>query len=945
MKLKLQGMRSRLVLSVWAVGQMALLGSVPFAASADDDKDKTTATQLDTVTVTGSGIPRTSTETSSPVQIITRAEIDRSGLTTTSDVVRAVSADNSGSIPTAFGAGFAAGSSGVALRGLTVNSTLVLIDGRRAANYALADDGERGFVDLNTIPLNAVDRIEVLKDGASSLYGADAIAGVVNIILKKEYHERQIEAEVGTSERGGGTTNRLTGLFGTGSLPVDRYNAYMSVEYQKDDRIKASSRDFPFNTTDLSSIGGSNFIGGQPGFNSGSIYGTVTPGTLSTPGNLTSGVPNANAVAQPLNPCGKGTSQVVDPTQGTYCAQNFVNYLDDQGAEERYGLSGRVTVKVNEVTEAYLNASVFVNKVHVDGGPAQIQASTPNNTNAIALPPTLPDGSLNPNDPFAASGQYALINYTFGDIPAGSQYNNQNYRFVAGLRGSLQEWDYDSAIVINHTSLQTTIDGLINYNQLITDVTNGTYNFLYSQLGPNSPSTLSALSTPLTKTSTTDLDSIDFRATRSLWELPGGPLGVAVGTEYRYEATDDPDLNPGLEYQGLGVAHTIGQHDVAAVYGELDAPVLKSVELDASARYDHYTDFADHGITPKIGLKYTPIEQVALRGTYSEGFRAPSFAENGSSASEGFISFTPPSSFQDAHGGNGYSQTYNLALLTSANPKIGPEKAKNYTLGIVLQPIKPVSLSFDYYNIKKTGVITQSDPGAALNAYFAGQSIPAGYTITLDNPDPANPNAPARPIIVSSPYVNANSLTTQGYDVDLQVNFKPTAATKAISELNLTEISSFRINQPDGTSQQYVGTEAPYILSSGAGTPRYRASWANTLIYGKATITGTVYFVSGFYQTGVDATGDNSQVTGCLYVGSDGNPFPNNCRVRSFTDFDLTGSYKLYKSVELFGVIENLFDDRPPLNPANYAGTNYNPTYAQAGIVGRFYRGGVRIHF
>ena len=258
------------------------------------------AKQLQTITVTGSALPRVDVETPSPVTVITAAQIERSGLKTVSDVVRAISADNSGSIPTSFTAGFAAGSSGVALRGLTVNSTLVLIDGRRSASYALADDGQRTFVDLNTIPVNAVERIDVLKDGASSLYGADAIAGVVNIILKPSYRGGEATAEIGTSQHGGGTTKRFTGLLGGGDLDKDGHNAYLSVEYQKDDPIKLKDRDFPYNTTDLSSIGGNNLIQGQPSLNLGSTYGTVTPAMLTRPGDLTSGVPLPGAVAQPL---------------------------------------------------------------------------------------------------------------------------------------------------------------------------------------------------------------------------------------------------------------------------------------------------------------------------------------------------------------------------------------------------------------------------------------------------------------------------------------------------------------------------------------------------------------------------------------------------------------------------------------------------------------------
>src|SRR5215469_13327341 len=186
--------RNKLALSLAGL-LLAPIAGTAFAQTtpaASQDQSQTAPSdsntkQLQTITVTGSALPRVDTETPSPVTVISAQQIARSGFTTVSDVVRSISADNSGSIPNAFTAGFAAGSSGVALRGLTVNSTLVLIDGQRAANYAVSDDGQRSFVDLNTIPIAAVERIEVLKDGASSLYGADAIAGVVNIILRPNF--------------------------------------------------------------------------------------------------------------------------------------------------------------------------------------------------------------------------------------------------------------------------------------------------------------------------------------------------------------------------------------------------------------------------------------------------------------------------------------------------------------------------------------------------------------------------------------------------------------------------------------------------------------------------------------------------------------------------------------------------------------------------------------
>ncbi|MGH8363575.1 MAG: TonB-dependent receptor plug domain-containing protein, partial [Gammaproteobacteria bacterium] len=224
-----------------AFAQNAPLAGTTVPAAAAQAGNQNVA-QLGRITVTGTAIKRTSIETPSPVTVITAKQIQQSGLTSVADVVRTIAADNSGTIPLAFTAGFANGSSGVALRGLTVNSTLVLIDGKRTAAYPLADDGERSFTDLNTIPLNAVERIEVLKDGASSIYGADAIAGVVNIILYPSWTGSQATAQIGGSQKGGGASQDYTFLTGTGDLNTNNYNAYLSVEYQTQRPIFNSKR-------------------------------------------------------------------------------------------------------------------------------------------------------------------------------------------------------------------------------------------------------------------------------------------------------------------------------------------------------------------------------------------------------------------------------------------------------------------------------------------------------------------------------------------------------------------------------------------------------------------------------------------------------------------------------------------------------------------------------
>lgn len=930
-----------------AQGQQATTQSAPLQQPAPGN-----AKQLQTITVTGSALPRVDTETPSPVTVITAQQIARSGFTTVADVVRSISADNSGSIPNAFGLGFAAGSSGVALRGLTVNSTVVLIDGKRAASYPLSDDGQRSFVDLNTIPLNAVERIEVLKDGASSIYGADAIAGVVNIILKPGYHGVEGSVDIGNSQHGGGFTKKATFLAGGGDLDTDHYNAYFSAQFEMDNPIWNRQRSFPFNTGDLSSIGGFNANAGMgtgTSGNPGSIYGSVAPGTLdpTSTGGFVSGVTQVpGSLFQPLRPCGSNSTQITNST-GTYCEQDFVKqYNQVQNKMTQGGLYGRITVKINDNTRAYLSGSYMEFKTQQILFPAQIQTGTPNNTNNIALPPVLTTGpnagQLNPNDPYAAAGEYALINYAFGDIPAGINYDNHNLRVVGDLSGTLSDWNYDASVALNHDWLHVDQFGFISYPALISAITSGSYNFINP--AANSASTIATLAPPVTKTSTSDMDVLDLSANRELWDLPGGPMGFAIGAQVRHEAQNDPALNPNGQYQGLGIAQTVGTRTVAGLYSEFDLPVLDSLELDASGRFDHYSDVGNN-FSPKVGFKWKPMDWIAIRGTYSKGFRAPSFAENGSSSAQGFVTFTPPPSFATLHSGSPYSTVpYALSEYTVANPKIRPEKAQSFTFGVVVQPVNWFNASVDYYNIRKNNVITGPDYGDAINQYFANNGVVTipGVTAVKDLPDPAAPAALARPVEFIGEYTNANSLRTQGVDIDFQGHWDFSNGIHFISELQGTQIFEWRLTLANGTVQSYVGTQGPYNLSSGAGTPRTRGSWANTIEYGPLTVTGTVYYTSAFQEIAEDVgVGPGS----CLSFDANGNFFPTSCRVNSFTDFDLTGSYAINKHITITASVMNVFDRTPPFDPADYAAINYNPTYAYSGIVGRFWNVGVKVKF
>ncbi len=264
---------------------LLLCSGVASAQHADDSSVGKSSDELATVVVTGSLIKRADAETPSPVQVISAVDLKESGYTNLSDVLRNLSANAQGSLGQSFGQSFAAGGQGVALRGLTVGGTLTLIDGERMVAYPLSDDNQRSFVDISAIPFNAVDSVEVLKDGASALYGADAIAGVVNVKLKSTFVGAEVTAEGGTSYKRDGTGYHLAAIFGTGDLPKDGYNAYVAIDFHHIDRIPASARHGGFANTDWSGLpGGINTTPGASG-NPLNPYPASTTGYLINPGD------------------------------------------------------------------------------------------------------------------------------------------------------------------------------------------------------------------------------------------------------------------------------------------------------------------------------------------------------------------------------------------------------------------------------------------------------------------------------------------------------------------------------------------------------------------------------------------------------------------------------------------------------------------------------------
>jgi iron complex outermembrane receptor protein len=924
------------------------------------------------IVVTGTLFRRTSTETPSPVTTLSSESLARRGLTNPADAIRSLSSDNSGSIPLSFTGGFANGASGVSLRGLSVNSTLVLFDGLRGAYYPLADDGQRNFVDLNTIPDIAIDRIEVLRDGASSTYGADAIGGVVNVITKKNFHGVQASAEAGISQRGDAAEHRFTLLAGTGDLEERGWNVYIGGEYYHADPLRNAARGFPFNTGDLSSLtcgtgsGTTPCVNANPGATTAgaTISAVVRPANQADPDNPFN-ILNAGAgLFRVLNPagCAAGTALRANAAGSQFCEQDITNqYSQIQPEQERIGVTARGTFRLGDDFEAYAIGSYFQSRVQSQGTPATIRSTSPVYTANAVLPvyvcsagvacATAADRRLNPNNPFAATGQAAQIYYRFGDIPLSNETLSRTYRGAAGAHGSFGDgWNLSLDVTGMHTDLDRRARGYLNVAGLTRAINTGAYNFANPEL--NTAAVREQIAPSISAPASSDLYMGQFTITKDLFRLPGGPLQVGAGGSLRYEAIDAPSANPDNATITLNGYSAKGDHWVSSGYFEVNAPVLDQVELNASGRYDHYSEGYAR-FSPKVGVKVTPVRQLAIRGTWSRGFRAPQFAETTGSV-VGFTTTNPGSieavctqhggTFNGGTcaGGSAYTNPYSIGFFSVGNPELRPEKSRSFTVGAVVQPLSWFSATIDYFNIRKTDVITGGPLASqAIDAYYAGTDLPAGYSVTLNAPDPDFPNAVRTVAIVNSPFENAASQLVDGLDFTAQASFRVAPDIRLSSQIEVTKLlrSNFRPG-PNEPAQRFVGTQGPYITSSGAGTPEWRGNWSTSLEWGPATLTGTVYYTSAYLSTAEDqnGAGTSSDCSTALYD-------PAFCKTDEYIQLDLVGSIKAGDNFTLYANLINALDAKPPFNPANYAAVNYNPTYSFGGILGRFIRVGAKVSF
>lgn len=900
---------------IGAAALLALGGAILLPQSALAQSDQR-------IEVTGSRIKRTDAETASPVQRFTREDIERSGAASINDLLQRITGAGAG-IDDRITNGFAPGGGGLNLRNLGFNSTLVLINGRRVATYPFGQQlstGTQGFSDLQNIPMAAVERVEVLKDGASAIYGADAVGGVVNIIMRSNYTGLEIGGVVGRSQFKDGDQVGFNLATGFGDLSKDRFNALVGLNILKRDEMRSADRPWA-RTEDLRPVGGTDRRSayGTPG----TIYDTVTGDVLYDVGGT----------------CGPTTQRGGSSVRGGFCRYDRAQLGSLLPESQKLGAFANFQFQLTRDVTAFAELLFTRNEFKSTGWPA-------GTTDDVGIGSYLiPAGS--PVNPFPNDSE---VYYRFNDVGnRGDDGKTDTTRLILGARGASFGWDWEGALNLNrvnidtkavNNALTTRLMCVLNPTAAASYAAGGdplgfgtlaqifaanpayaTYfqrelsncGAAFAQYGyydfvnpsNNAPGMAEFLRHDATRTGRSRLNGFDFRASRDLMPLGGGALAVSVGVDRRKEKVSDiPDerLQTG-DTLSISAAQAFGERTATGYFAELNAPFTKQLEASFALRRDEFSGNGKFSSTsPKVGLRYQPFRELVLRTTASKAFRAPSLFETTPAQQTSFVFGIQDPVLCPAFDANNPNCVLDVRQIQQGNPNLKAERSNMFTLGMVIEPSPAVAVTIDYYNIKRKDEI----------GTFAAQDL-----VDLFPTDPTIVQRDVNGVIqqIFTVPVQLNGTRTSGVDVELALRNDLGAVGKLNSKIGVSYVSKYKFTTVDANRNQ--------VLQNYNGTynqPRWRANWDFALDRGPWELSLGGYAIGRYEGLGTTASVAPDVVwnAGVAYTG--------------------------IKNLTLRLSVNNLFN-RPPSFDDETSGSNagYNPQLGDP--VGRYYMLGVQYKF
>ncbi|NVD99705.1 TonB-dependent receptor [Massilia sp. BJB1822] len=898
--------------------------------------------EIHTVYVTGSNLKRTNNEAPSPVQVITSKDIKDSGAATVAELLKQVPALSGNGNFDSNENNFATGVSTASLRGLSSTSTLILLNGRRMTPAAYADpnNGNSTLYDLNSIPLSALERVEVLKDGASAVYGSDAIGGVINFITKTNYQGGQISAHTGANDDGNFKRSGINAFYGVGDIDTDGYNVFVTADVTKRDRVKRSDakdiewEKYRFLNGRYATPYGST-ISSHPTF-----YRETAPGSnffSATQKNAATNLvtrPDCDPSQQLVGSTAMGLAKTSVWIGRTFCNFDTTPYREAMGDGKDSSVMSRGVLKLGQNTRAFAEVAYSRSERDFTGAPSAISISPVTNfTSAgIGVPyqTVLPIG--HPDNPFKDSR--ASVAYRFENLRGGSRNINDNTRLLVGVEGTLGTWNWESGVLWNQAKRKDTNFGMM-YLPTLRKLNAGTS---LAELSKDP-----TLGRDVSNDNRASILQWDGKVSTEFGQLGGGAMGLAIGAEVRREKIKlrpDDVLSRGDIY-GLVNSIIDGERDVKSAFVELRTPFLKNFEMDFAGRLDKYPGIKTNFV-PKVGAKWTLNDKVALRSTFSKGFRAPALVQVTPGGAQFFQSeiwdprrceldrTTPKPGAVDA------DCSKSAAGTGGANPDLVPEKSKSYSLGLILSPTSNIDLLFDAYQISKKGEVAlgSTDEALANEATNPAGVVRESSPLTWVKDANGNPVPNSGPLLmVRLPWKNQASVEVQGMDIEVRHRLNMGEWGALRSAVNASYMHSYRIVQSEGdAAHNLVGSIArrrDQHVDSDLALPRWKSSFTTTWSKGDHTVNASVNFVGPVSLLRVYDGKTKYDQPFCHFgtaKPTDAAPdrdtsvpnyeahFPK-CSINSWTTVGLGYTYTGIKNLTLNFNIQNLFDKAAPYDP------------------------------
>ena len=869
--------------------------------------------QLERVEITGSAIKRIDAETAVPVTVLRMDDLRKEGISSVEQVLSKITASQSQFTTVASVGGQTGAASFADIRGLGQNKTLILLNGRRIANSAVSGAGNSSAPDLNAIPFAALQRVEVLRDGASALYGTDAIGGVINFITRREFTGGVVTAGTERPQHGAGKQYDSSLTFGTGNYETDRFNLFGVIGYQKQDRIAGSDRTFAARSLKTSP--------------------TTFPGQYNQGGNVENPLfPGCNSPSGiPLSAGGGDKS----------CGQLYARSVDQTPDTER--ASAYLNGSAKLATDTRLNVEYFISRLRSDSlisgvpyGALAVNPGTPYypGDGITPLPTSFTlDPAYDSGRPGALPG---AIRLRWRDQLSGGREDQDvvtQQRLVSAIDGTAAGWDYQGGLSYNENHLDHNLVGGYTDGTLVTsDILNGIINpFSLSQTAAGAQAIANAAARGTLYTARGQVYQADGKASRELGDYlnAGRPVAIAVGAEIRHEKYGNiatPFAASVVSSTGFSPDINVsGQRSIAAAYTELNVPVFAQLDLTGSVRYDHYSDFGST-TNPKASFRYQPMQQLLFRGSYSTGFRAPALFELHSPQTYGNAADNLNDPVR-CPGGNpiaGVSRSDNCGVqflvLTGGNAALQPEKSKNVTAGVLFEPTHDAKLGADFFWIKlRQSIGTLQDTTVFDNpTKYAGlfHRAPDG-SLATDGSQCPGPSCG----YVSLTDLNLGDINTSGVDLTGSYRLRTASAGTFNVDASATYIRRYDYQlEPNG---QFFSNDGYYGSGVGTGAGGVIFRWQTAL---------SLDWTQGPFGLGIV----NRYKTG--YV--DQNAGNEGHHVASYTIFDVYGSWRPSAASQLIVGVRNLLDREPPYS--NQTGTfqvGYDPRYADPSLRSFYVRG------